>query len=167
MSTAPVCSVTGCAKQQVMSLEEAVYRLTGKTALMHDLHDRGFITPGKVADITIFDPETIASKPRELVHDLPDGGARVKRGGHRDRLCHRQWRGAVGKRGAYRRLPRPGHPRPAVPRRVSVSRRPTPSSMPGRTPGMPAGRRSQQEPVAGHCPGHFFSVVPASVDAQA
>jgi len=54
-----------------MSLEEAVYRLTGKTALMHDLPDRGFIAPGKAADITIFDPDTIASKPRELAHDLP------------------------------------------------------------------------------------------------
>jgi N-acyl-D-amino-acid deacylase len=62
----------------VMSLEEAIHRLTGKTAMMHDLHDRGFIAPGMVADITIFDPETIANKPRELVHDLPDGGARVK-----------------------------------------------------------------------------------------
>src|SRR5215471_28296 len=65
-------------EEQVMSLEEAVHRLTGKTARMHDLHDRGFIAPGMVADITIFDPETIANTPRELVHDLPDGGARVK-----------------------------------------------------------------------------------------
>ena len=64
-----------------MSLEDAVYRLTGKTALMHDLHDRGFIAPGKAADITIFDPDTIASKPREPAHDLPGGDAmQVKRG---------------------------------------------------------------------------------------
>ena len=54
-------------EQQVMTLEEAVYRLTGKTALMHDITDRGFIAAGKVADITIFDPDTIASKPREPV----------------------------------------------------------------------------------------------------
>jgi len=66
-------------EQQIMSLEEAVYRLTGKTALMHDLPDRGFLAPGKAADLTIFDPETIASKPRQAVHDLPDGGVRVKR----------------------------------------------------------------------------------------
>ena len=43
----------------VMTLEDAVYRMTGKTALMHDLHDRGFIQAGKAADITIFDPDTI------------------------------------------------------------------------------------------------------------
>jgi hypothetical protein len=32
---------------------------------MHDITDRGFIAAGKVADITIFDPDTIAPKPRE------------------------------------------------------------------------------------------------------
>ena len=62
-----------------MPLEEAVYRLTGKTALMHDMHDRGFIAAGKVADITIFDPDTITEKPREPVADLPAGGVQVKR----------------------------------------------------------------------------------------
>jgi N-acyl-D-amino-acid deacylase len=66
-------------EQQVMPLEEAVYRLTGKTALMHDITDRGFIAAGKVADITIFDPDTIASKPREPVATLPAGGIEVKR----------------------------------------------------------------------------------------
>src|ERR1700694_506494 len=62
-----------------MKVEEAVYRLTGKTALMHDITDRGFLAAGKVADITIFDPDTIASKPREPVADLPGGGVQVKR----------------------------------------------------------------------------------------
>jgi N-acyl-D-amino-acid deacylase len=62
-----------------MTLEEAVYRLTGKTALMHDITDRGFIAAGKVADITIFDPDTIASKPREPSATLPGGGIEVKR----------------------------------------------------------------------------------------
>lgn len=66
-------------EQQAMTLEEAVYRLTGKTALMHDLHDRGFIQAGKAADITIFDPATIAPKPREPVADLPGGGVQVHR----------------------------------------------------------------------------------------
>jgi len=66
-------------EQQAMTLEQAVYRLTGKTALMHDLADRGFIAPGKAADITIFDPDTIASKPRETAATLPGGGIEVKR----------------------------------------------------------------------------------------
>ncbi len=59
-------------EKQVMTLEDAVYRLTGKTALMHDLHDRGFIAPGKAADIVVFDPDTIDSKPRVPVYDFPD-----------------------------------------------------------------------------------------------
>src|SRR2546423_312930 len=66
-------------EQQAMTLEEAGYRLTGKTALMHDITDRGFIAAGKVADITIFDPDTIASKPREPVATLPGGGVQVRR----------------------------------------------------------------------------------------
>jgi len=66
-------------EQQALTLEEAVYRLTGKTALMHDITDRGFIAAGKVADITIFDPDTIAPKPREPVASLPAGGIEVKR----------------------------------------------------------------------------------------
>jgi N-acyl-D-aspartate/D-glutamate deacylase len=66
-------------EQRVMTLEEAVHRLTGRTALMHDMPDRGFVAAGKVADLVVFDPDTIASKPREPVNDLPGGGARVKR----------------------------------------------------------------------------------------
>ena len=67
-------------EKQVMTLEDAVYRMTGKTALMHDLDDIGFIAPGKTADITIFDPDTIDSKPREPVFDFPDPTAlHVKR----------------------------------------------------------------------------------------
>ena len=64
----------------IMSVEDAVYRMTGKTALMHDLHDRGFIAAGKAADITIFDPDTIASKPREPMHEFPGGEMHVKQG---------------------------------------------------------------------------------------
>ena len=64
-------------EKQIMSLEDAVYRLTGKTALMHELDDIGFIAPGKAADIVIFDPETIASKPRVPV-DYPPAGVNAR-----------------------------------------------------------------------------------------
>jgi N-acyl-D-aspartate/D-glutamate deacylase len=56
-----------------MPFEEGVYRLTGKTPLMHDITDRGFIAAGKVADITVFDLDTIASKPCEPVVSLGGG----------------------------------------------------------------------------------------------
>jgi len=46
---------------------------------MHDMNDRGFVASGKVADLVIFDPDTIASKPRVPVNDMPAGGTRVKR----------------------------------------------------------------------------------------
>ena len=65
-------------EKQVMTLEDAVYRMTGKTALMHDLHDRGFISAGKAADITIFDPDTIGPKPREPIYEFPGGEMHVK-----------------------------------------------------------------------------------------
>ena len=65
-------------EEQVLTLEDAVYRMTGKTALMHDLHDRGFIQAGKAADITIFDPDTIGMKPREPMYEFPGGEMHVK-----------------------------------------------------------------------------------------
>ena len=64
----------------VMCVEDAVYRMTGKTALIHDLHDRGFIAAGKAADITIFDPDTIAGAPRVPAYDFPGGEMHVKQG---------------------------------------------------------------------------------------
>jgi len=67
-------------EEQVMKLEDAIYRMTGKTALMHDLHDRGFIAAGKAADITIFDPDAIAPAPREPMHSFPGGEMHVKQG---------------------------------------------------------------------------------------
>ena len=41
--------------------------------------DRGLIAAGKVAHITIFDPDTITEKPREPVADLPAGGVQMRR----------------------------------------------------------------------------------------
>jgi N-acyl-D-aspartate/D-glutamate deacylase len=43
----------------ILSLEEAIHRMTGKTARRLGLRDRGTITEGSFADLTIFDPETI------------------------------------------------------------------------------------------------------------
>src|SRR2546426_1651129 len=67
-------------EKQIMSLEDAAYRMTGETALMHDLHDRGFLAAGKAADITIFDPDTIGAKPREPMYAFPGGEMHVKQG---------------------------------------------------------------------------------------
>lgn len=47
-------------EQKVLTLEEAIYKMTGKPAKTFQLKDRGQIKVGKKADLVIFDPETIA-----------------------------------------------------------------------------------------------------------
>ncbi len=46
----------------IISLEEAVYRLTGLPAENLKIEKRGYLKPGFYADIVIFDPETIEDK---------------------------------------------------------------------------------------------------------
>ena len=65
-------------EKQVMSLEQAVRRLTFDSASTFGLYDRGLLRPGMVADITIFDPGTVKPLPESIVHDFPAGGWRVK-----------------------------------------------------------------------------------------
>ncbi|GAB4042312.1 N-acyl-D-amino-acid deacylase family protein [Spirosoma litoris] len=49
-------------EEKVISLEEAVRRLTSLPATNHKLTNRGFLKPGYFADVVIFDPTTIADK---------------------------------------------------------------------------------------------------------
>ncbi len=48
--------------EHVMSLEEAIRRLTSLPAINHKLTNRGFLRAGYFADVVIFDPATIADK---------------------------------------------------------------------------------------------------------
>lgn len=45
--------------EKVISLAEAIHRLTGMPAERIKIENRGFIKPGHYADVVIFDPETI------------------------------------------------------------------------------------------------------------
>jgi N-acyl-D-amino-acid deacylase len=64
--------------KKAMSLEQAVRRLTFDSASIFGLYDRGLLRPGMVADIVIFDPETVRPLPLEVVHDFPTGAKRIK-----------------------------------------------------------------------------------------
>jgi N-acyl-D-amino-acid deacylase len=49
-------------EEKVITLEEAVRKMTSLPASALNLPDRGSITPGKWADLVIFDPATVADK---------------------------------------------------------------------------------------------------------
>jgi N-acyl-D-amino-acid deacylase len=65
-------------EKQVMTLEQAVRRLTFDSASTFGLYDRGLLRPGMAADIVIFDPDTVKCGKEEVVHDFPAGGWRIK-----------------------------------------------------------------------------------------
>ena len=62
----------------VLTLEEAIRRLTSDPAGLFGIHDRGRLVPGLAADVTIFDPVAVGSSNRgERRYDLPGGGKRM------------------------------------------------------------------------------------------
>ncbi len=65
-------------EKKIMSLETAVRRLTFESASTFGLYDRGLLRPGMVADIVIFDPDTVKPLPLEVMHDFPTGAKRIK-----------------------------------------------------------------------------------------
>ena len=61
------------------SLETAVQKITGDTAQIWGLKDRGAIKAGYAADLVVFDADTIARGQERAVHDMPGGGLRYVR----------------------------------------------------------------------------------------
>ena len=65
-------------ERKVLSLEEAVRRLTSDPAKLFGISDRGWLRAGLAADVAIFDPDTVGSSNRgERRYDLPGGGKRM------------------------------------------------------------------------------------------
>jgi N-acyl-D-aspartate/D-glutamate deacylase len=64
----------------LLSLEEAVPMITDRPARLWNLQGRGLLREGFAADITVFDPATVAPSQPEVVFDLPGGSRRLVQG---------------------------------------------------------------------------------------
>ena len=63
-------------EREALTLEEGVRRLTSVPGDFWGIPERGRIAPGLVADLTLFDPDTVAAEDPRYVYDLPGGGKR-------------------------------------------------------------------------------------------
>ena len=64
-------------QEQAVGLEEAVCMLTAQPAAAFGFADRGHVEAGYVADLAIFDPDTVAPEVPRIEHDLPGGARRL------------------------------------------------------------------------------------------
>ena len=65
-------------EREEFTLEEAVRMITYDTSTNWGFHDRGLLREGLVADITVFNPDTVEPRMPTVVHDLPSGSKRLK-----------------------------------------------------------------------------------------
>ncbi len=63
--------------RKALSLEDAVWRLTGQPHEVFRLPERGLVQEGFYADLVAFDPQTVGCTPVERRHDLPGGADRL------------------------------------------------------------------------------------------
>ena len=64
-------------EHEIMSLEDAHWRLAYYPAMAVGLKGRGFLAEGAPADVVVYDPDTIDSLPQERVWDYPAGEWRL------------------------------------------------------------------------------------------
>ena len=60
-----------CRDNDVVTLEEAHYRLSALPAKMGGFHDRGTLSEGRPADIVVYDFDNLRCTPPEIAHDFP------------------------------------------------------------------------------------------------
>jgi len=63
-----------------LRLEDAVRLLTSVPAERYGIRGRGRLTAGYAADLVLFDPTRVATRPTQVVHDLPGGQRRLLQG---------------------------------------------------------------------------------------
>jgi N-acyl-D-aspartate/D-glutamate deacylase len=64
-------------ERNVLSLEQAVQKLTFEVASVYGIEGRGLVRPGYAADLAIFDPNTINACEPEWANDYPAGTKRM------------------------------------------------------------------------------------------
>src|SRR4051812_10477063 len=63
--------------RQVLTIENAVRKLSGQQADLFNFEGRGYLRPGGWADVNVFDPETVSPGPLRRVRDFPASGERL------------------------------------------------------------------------------------------
>ncbi len=63
--------------RKLISLERAVHLMTDAPARLYGLKDRGRLMQGALADVVVFDPDTVGSGPARRVYDLPGESLRL------------------------------------------------------------------------------------------
>src|SRR5439155_27355814 len=59
--------------KQIITLEEAHWRLSTMLSWAIGIRDRGWLREGMPADIVVYELEKLAVRPMETIKDLPDG----------------------------------------------------------------------------------------------
>ena len=88
------------------TLEEAIRMLTLAPARAWGFADRGLLREGMVADLNVFDPDTVSPNMPTVVHDLPRGGPAHHANCHRVPRHRGRGPGRPPQRAAHRRIAR-------------------------------------------------------------